>query len=89
MIGVSEKLDGGLEDFHPDRMAGRILDLGDLESLFEQAQRNMDQDTLKEGAKKNSKRRIFSGRFPETAETDPEIGLHVRHFKHDSGNGEI
>ena len=55
MIGVSEKLDGGLEDFHPDRMAGRILDLGDLESLFEQAQRNMDQDTLKEGAKKIQK----------------------------------
>ena len=55
MIGVSEKLDGGLEDFHPDRMAGRILDLGDLESLFEQAERNMDQDTLKEGAKKIQK----------------------------------
>ena len=29
LIGVSEKLDGGLEEFHPDRMAGRILDLGD------------------------------------------------------------
>lgn len=48
MIGVSEKLDGGLEDFYPDRMAGRILDLGDLQSLFEQAQRNLDQDAMKD-----------------------------------------
>lgn len=52
MIGVSEKLDGGLEDFHPDRMAGRILDLGDLETLIETAQRNMDQDLLKDAAGK-------------------------------------
>ena len=50
LIGVSEKLDGGLENFYPDRMAGRILDLGDLASLFEQAQRNLDQDTMKEAA---------------------------------------
>lgn len=52
MIGVSEKLDGGLEDFHPNRMAGRILDLGDLETLIETAQRNMDQDSLKDAAGK-------------------------------------
>lgn len=52
MIGVSEKLDGGLEDFHPDRMAGRILDLGDLETLIETAQRNIDQDSLKDAAGK-------------------------------------
>ena len=52
MIGGSEKLDGGLEDFHPDRMAGRILDLGDLETLIETAQRNMDQDSLKDAAGK-------------------------------------
>ena len=55
MVGVSEKLDGGLEDFHPDRMAGRILDLGDLESLIEQAQRTMDEDTVKEGMKRLQK----------------------------------
>lgn len=52
MIGVSEKLDGGLEDFHPDRMAGRILDLGDLETLIETAQRNMDTESLKDAAGK-------------------------------------
>ncbi len=55
MIGVSEKLDGGLEDFYPDRMAGRILDLGDLQSLFEQAQRNLDQDSMKDAVTKMKK----------------------------------
>lgn len=55
MIGVSEKLDGGLEDFYPDRMAGRILDLGDLQSLFEQAQRNLDQDAMKDAVTKMKK----------------------------------
>lgn len=52
MIGVSEKLDGGLEDFHPDRMAGRILDLGDLETLIEKAQRNLDEESMKDAAGK-------------------------------------
>lgn len=52
MIGVSEKLDGGLEDFHPDRMAGRILDLGDLETLIENAQRNLDAEDMKDAASK-------------------------------------
>lgn len=52
MIGVSEKLDGGLEDFYPNRMAGRILDLGDLATLIETAQRNMDEESMKDAAAK-------------------------------------
>ena len=52
MIGVSEKLDGGLEDLYPDRMAGRILDLGDLATLIETAQRNMDEESMKDAAAK-------------------------------------
>lgn len=52
MIGVSEKLDCGLEDFYPDRMAGRILDLGDLATLIETAQRNMDEESMKDAAAK-------------------------------------
>lgn len=52
MIGVSEKLDGGLEDFYPDRMAGRILDLGDLATLIETAQKNMDEESMKDAAAK-------------------------------------
>ena len=40
-VGVSEKLDG-LEAFHPDRMAQRVLGMGDIVSLVEQAQKNID-----------------------------------------------
>ena len=40
-VGVSEKLDG-LEVFHPDRMAQRVLGMGDILSLVEQTKRNID-----------------------------------------------
>ena len=41
-IGVSEKLNG-LEAFHPDRLSSRILGMGDVLSLIEQVQNNVDQ----------------------------------------------
>ena len=40
-VGVSEKLDG-LEIFHPERMAARILGMGDVLSLVEQAKKSVD-----------------------------------------------
>jgi len=42
-IGVGEKVDA-LEEFHPERMAGRILGMGDIVSLVEKAQENVDQE---------------------------------------------
>jgi signal recognition particle subunit SRP54 len=45
-IGTGEHLDA-LEEFHPDRLAGRILGMGDILSLVEQAQRTFDQDEMK------------------------------------------
>jgi signal recognition particle subunit SRP54 len=42
-IGVGEKLDA-IEEFHPERMAGRILGMGDVVSLVEKAQQTFDQD---------------------------------------------
>ena len=44
-IGVSEKLDG-LEEFHPDRYASRILDLGDVETIIEKAQAAYEEQQL-------------------------------------------
>jgi len=44
-VGTGEHLDA-LEEFHPDRMAGRILGQGDILSLVEKAQREFDQDEL-------------------------------------------
>src|SRR5919202_414798 len=53
-IGVGEKLDA-LEDFHPDRMAGRILQQGDVLTLVEKAQAAFDQDEAKRLEKKMRK----------------------------------
>ena len=53
-VGVSEKLDG-LEPFHPERMAQRVLGMGDIVSLVEQAQKNIDMaDAQKLAAKMKS-----------------------------------
>ena len=50
-IGVSEKVDG-LEPFHPERMASRVLGMGDVLSLIEQAQKNVDMEEAKKLADK-------------------------------------
>jgi signal recognition particle subunit SRP54 len=42
-LGVGEKLDG-LEDFHPERMAGRILQQGDVLALVERAEQGIDRE---------------------------------------------
>lgn len=44
-IGTGEHLDA-LEEFHPDRMAGRILGMGDVLTLVEQAQQKFDQEEM-------------------------------------------
>lgn len=53
-IGVSEKVDG-LEAFHPDRMAGRILGMGDVLGLIEEAHKNVDMAEAKKVAEKIKK----------------------------------
>ncbi len=50
-VGVGEKLDG-LEAFYPDRMAQRILGMGDILALVEEAQRGVDMDAAEKLAKK-------------------------------------
>ena len=50
-VGVGEKL-SGLEGFHPDRMANRILGMGDIVSLVEEANKVVDQKTAKDLADK-------------------------------------
>ncbi len=49
--GVSERLDG-LEEFHPDRMAQRILGMGDIVTLVEKAQQHIDQEQAEEMRRK-------------------------------------
>ena len=56
-IGVSEKLDG-LDSFDPERMAGRILGMGDIVSLVEQAEAVLDEKEAEKTAK-----RMQQGKF--------------------------
>lgn len=53
-IGVSEKMDG-LEKFHPERMANRILDMGDLMSMVEKAEGLLDDEEALKTAEKMQK----------------------------------
>ena len=54
MIGVSEKMDG-LEEFHPDRMATRILGMGDIMTMLEKAESVIDEEEAKDLSKKMRK----------------------------------
>ena len=53
-IGVSEKMDG-LTEFHPDRMANRIIGMGDVISLVEKVQDEIDEKEAEKTAKKMMK----------------------------------
>jgi signal recognition particle subunit SRP54 len=56
-VGTGEQVDA-IEDFHPERMAGRILGMGDVVTLVEEAQRKFDQDAMKE-----QEERLRAGEF--------------------------
>jgi len=57
-IGMGEKSDA-LEPFHPDRIASRILGMGDVLSLIEQAEQTLDKDKADKLAKKLKKGKGF------------------------------
>ena len=57
-IGVGEKPDG-LDVFHPDRLASRILDMGDVLSLVEQVEHQVDKDKAQKLAEKVAKGKKF------------------------------
>ncbi len=57
-LGVGEKTDA-LEVFHPDRIASRILGMGDMLSLIEEAERNIDRDKAEKFAQKLKKGKGF------------------------------
>ena len=57
-IGTGEKTDG-LDVFHPDRIASRILDMGDVLSLVEQVEQQVDKDKAQKLAEKVAKGKKF------------------------------
>ena len=56
-IGISEKMDG-LDEFYPDRMATRILGMGDIMTMIEKAEEVIDQDVAM-----NTAKRMQEGKF--------------------------
>ena len=57
-VGIGEKPDG-IDVFHPDRAASRILDMGDVLSLVEQVERDLDKDKAAKLAEKVAKGKKF------------------------------
>jgi len=71
--GVGEKLDA-LQPFHPERMASRILDMGDVVSLVEKAAEVVDRDQAQKMAKKLEKGRFDLGDLRKQLEQMRKMG---------------
>ena len=72
-VGVSEKIDG-LEVFHPERIASRILGMGDVVSLVEKAQEVYDEEEAKKLAKKIKRSEFTLQDFLEQMEQMDKVG---------------
>ena len=71
--GLGEKLDA-LEVFHPERLASRILGMGDMLSLIEKAQQNYDQNKAKELERKLKKNEFTIEDFADQLKTIRKMG---------------
>ncbi len=72
-VTISEKVDG-LEPFHPDRMASRILGMGDVLSLIEKAEATYDEQKAKELADKMRKAAFTLEDFKDQLEQIKKMG---------------
>lgn len=85
-IGTGEHLDA-LEEFHPDRMAGRILGQGDIMSLVEKAQREFDQDEMLEQEERMKKGEFTFDDFKKTDDADQKARSAAKSDGHDPRHG--
>ncbi len=72
-VGVGEKLDA-IEVFHPDRMASRILGMGDMLTLIEKAQDQLDQEKAEEMERKIRKNRFTLQDFYDQIQETKKMG---------------
>ncbi|HET7583569.1 MAG TPA: signal recognition particle protein [Gemmatimonadaceae bacterium] len=72
-IGVGERVDA-LEDFHPDRMAGRILQMGDVVTLVEKAQQAFDEEESRRLEKKVRRQGLDLQDFLSTLKQIQKLG---------------
>ena len=77
-VGVSEKMDG-LDEFYPDRMASRILGMGDLMSMVEKVEATIDKDEAEKAAKRMEQGKFdledFLSTFKQIRKMGPLEGL--------------
>ena len=86
-IGTGEHLDA-LEEFHPDRMAGRILGMGDVLTLVEQAQQKFDQDEMAQQEATAPQGRVHARRFQEACSArSSKLGPIEQDHEHDPRHG--
>ena len=72
-VGMGEKMDE-LEPFHPDRMASRILGMGDMLSLIEQTEKNFDEQQAAELEKKIRKNAFTLDDFLDQMQQVKDMG---------------
>ena len=86
-LGVGEKLDA-LELFHPDRMASRILGMGDVLSLIEKAQETFSREQAEEAQKRLTSNTAHAGGFQCPAEASQPPGFDGSDFRDAAGRSE-
>ena len=85
LIGTGEKIDA-LEEFHPDRIANRILGMGDVVSLVEKAAETIDAEEGGEDRPQDEEGDVRSGRPRGAIGADAEDRRHVRRARHAAGH---
>ena len=73
LIGDSEKLDG-ISEFYPERIADRILGMGDLLSIIEKTEAELDQDEMMSTAKKMQRGKFDLEDFLKTTKQIKKLG---------------
>ncbi len=72
-VGTGEKLDA-MEEFHPDRVAGRILGMGDVVSLVEKAQQEVNEEDVKSVQERMEKGQLTMDDFLKQMKTLRRMG---------------
>ena len=84
---TGEKLDQ-LEKFHPDRMAQRILGMGDVLSLIEKAEKEMDLTDAEDLEREDAPGPVHPRRLPQAAQADSQDGAADQRAGDDAGHGQ-
>ena len=87
LIGVGEKQDA-LEEFHPERVAGRILGMGDIVGLVDSATETIDQDEAEKLAQKMLKGKFDLEDYAQQLKPDRQDGQRILDPRHAAGRRE-